>query len=66
MENTVSPLMLLGAPKERPWKDCPVLRWSTAGSEGAGVVLAWVAKPRERREMRIKLRASILDSRIND
>ena len=40
VEKTVSPKTLLGAPNERPLNDCPVLRWSTAGSDGAGVDFA--------------------------
>jgi hypothetical protein len=46
VEKTVSPKMLLGAPNDRPWKDCPVLRCKTAGKDEFGPV--WVAKPRER------------------
>ncbi len=57
VENTVSPQMLRGAPKERPVNDWPVFRWSAAGSE---VFEAWEAKPRERRAIRVKLRASML------
>ncbi len=59
VENTVSPKMLRGAPKERPANDWPVFRWRTAG----GMVVeddAWLAKPRERRAIRVKLRTNIL------
>ena len=59
MEKTVSPKMLRGAPKERPVKDCPVLRWRTAGSMD-DVAGAWVAKPREARAIRVKLRMNIM------
>ena len=58
VEKTVSPKILRGAPKERPWKDWPVLRWRTAG-RGVEAV-AWVASPRERRAMRVKLRANMV------
>ena len=34
VEKTVSPNTLVGAPKALPAKDCPVLRWSTAGTLG--------------------------------
>ena len=50
----------MGAPKERPLNDCPVFKCRTAGNAGAGVVLAWVANPREKRETRMKLRESML------
>lgn len=59
VEKTVSPKMLRGAPNERPMKDCPVLRWRIAG----GIIVdgnVCVAKPREERVIRVKLRASIL------
>ena len=59
VENTVSPNILRGAPKERPVNDCPVLRWRTAGGM-MDELGAWVAKPRERRVIRVKLRANIL------
>ena len=59
VEKTVSPQMLVGAPKERPTNDCPVFKWSVAGKE-ADVEGAWVAKPRERRAIRVRLRANIL------
>lgn len=51
VEKTVSPKRLFGEPKDRPKKECPLFRCRTAG--GAGEMgEAWVARPREMREIR--------------
>lgn len=60
VENTVSPYMLLVAPNERPEKDCPVFKWSTAGKDSAGVEVACVAKVRATRVFRIRIRVNII------
>lgn len=58
VEKTVSPKVLLGAPKDRPRKDWPVLRCKTAGRALFGP--AWVAKPRTKRWLRMRVRAIIV------
>lgn len=63
VEKTVSPKILLGAPKDLPTKDCPVLRCNAPGA--AVTEPTGVARPRAKVGMRMIWRANMAGQSVD-